>query len=61
MRKSLESLLPAKLLQSSSPTSFASCWKQEPLTLEDAHDKLITILLELVVSWEVSSNSLSAL
>ena len=54
MRKSLQKLLKAKSLQSSSPAGFASCLKMEPMTLEDAHGNLIPIPIDLMGSWEVS-------
>lgn len=53
MRKTLEKVMISVNLQTSGPTGFASCWKQEPMTLEDAHGKLLPLPVELVVSWEV--------
>jgi hypothetical protein len=53
MRKTLEGVITSVGVQACRPTGFASCWKQEPMTLEDAHGKLLPLPLELVVSWEV--------
>jgi hypothetical protein len=52
MRKTLENVMTSVSVQTSGPTGFASFWKQEPMTLEDAHGKLLPLPLELVFSWE---------
>ena len=54
MRKTLERVMTSVHVQTARPTGFASCWKQAPMTLEDAHGELLPHPLELVVSWEVS-------
>lgn len=36
------------------PRGFASWWKKEPMTLEDALGRILPIPLDIVVSWEVS-------
>ncbi|PMD31127.1 hypothetical protein L207DRAFT_197733 [Hyaloscypha variabilis F] len=53
MRRTLEQVMASISFQTSGPTGFASCWKQEPMTLEDAHGKLLPLPLELVVSWQM--------
>jgi hypothetical protein len=53
MRRTLEDVMTSVSVQTSRPKGFASCWKQEPMTLEDAHGKLIQLPIEIVVSWEV--------
>ncbi|PMD50236.1 uncharacterized protein K444DRAFT_262739 [Hyaloscypha bicolor E] len=53
MRRTLDDVMTSVSVQTSRPKGFASCWKQEPMTLEDAHGKLIPLPIELVVSWEM--------
>ncbi len=53
MRKTIERVMTSVHVQTARPTGFASCWKQAPMTLEDAHGRLLLLPLELVVSWEV--------
>ncbi|KAE9369642.1 hypothetical protein N431DRAFT_413880 [Stipitochalara longipes BDJ] len=53
MRRKNEIIMASVSFQTCGPTGFASCWKQAPMTLEDAHGKLLPLPLELVVSWEM--------
>jgi hypothetical protein len=53
MRKYIERLES----QRNVPTGFASCWKQEPMKLEDALGRMLLIPLEIVNSWEASFKS----
>jgi hypothetical protein len=39
----------------SPPTGFASCWKQQPMMLEDAHGTFLAIPIDVVVSWQVKA------
>lgn len=41
-------------LQDRVPTSLGGCWKQEPVTHEDALGRVFPIPLELIDSWMVS-------
>ncbi|KIN03095.1 hypothetical protein OIDMADRAFT_27555 [Oidiodendron maius Zn] len=43
------------------PSGFASCWKQDPMTLEDALGRLFMIPLDIVVSWETFEEHLESL
>ncbi|KAH8589843.1 Clr5 domain-containing protein [Bisporella sp. PMI_857] len=43
------------------PRGFASCWKQDPMILEDALGRLLLIPLEIVVSWEIFEEHLRSL
>ncbi|PMD42379.1 hypothetical protein L207DRAFT_310323 [Hyaloscypha variabilis F] len=60
MRKTLERVMTSVHVQTARPTGFASCWKQAPMTLEDAHGELLPLPLELVVSWEMLDSILLA-
>ncbi|KAE8449875.1 hypothetical protein EG329_007352 [Mollisiaceae sp. DMI_Dod_QoI] len=48
LRKCIEEIESRK----NAPSGFAACWKQEPITLEDALGRLLLIPLDIVVSWE---------
>ncbi|KAH6668194.1 hypothetical protein B0J14DRAFT_156808 [Halenospora varia] len=50
--QSLENILLQVARQLNAPTGFESCWKLEPMVLEDAHGTFLTIPLDVVVSWQ---------
>lgn len=44
-------------LQTRIPSQLGGCWRQEPVTLTDAHDRVWPIPLELIDSWEVCTST----
>ncbi|KAH8654567.1 hypothetical protein BGZ60DRAFT_435693 [Tricladium varicosporioides] len=50
--QSLEDILLQVAQQLNAPRGFESCWRLEPMVLEDAHGSFVMIPLDVVVSWQ---------